>query len=62
MELTKEANVDTVWLAPLHALVEQAVAAGHGDHSISALTEVLRMPQRNRSAKAGAEPGVALAH
>jgi 3-hydroxyisobutyrate dehydrogenase-like beta-hydroxyacid dehydrogenase len=44
MELTKETNVDTAWLAPLHGLVERAAAAGHGDHSISALTEVLRMP------------------
>ncbi|WP_078969445.1 NAD(P)-dependent oxidoreductase [Streptomyces cyaneogriseus] len=44
MELTKEADVDTAWLAPLHGLVERAAAAGHGDHSISALTEMLRMP------------------
>jgi 3-hydroxyisobutyrate dehydrogenase-like beta-hydroxyacid dehydrogenase len=44
MELTKETNVDVAWLAPLHDLVERAAAAGHGDHSISALTEVLRKP------------------
>jgi 3-hydroxyisobutyrate dehydrogenase-like beta-hydroxyacid dehydrogenase len=62
MELTEEADVDTAWLAPLHGLVERAVAAGHGDHSISALTEVLRMPRRNRPTGAGAEPSVALAH
>ncbi|MFF5252872.1 NAD(P)-dependent oxidoreductase [Streptomyces leeuwenhoekii] len=62
MELTEEADVDTAWLAPLHGLVERAVVAGHGDHSISALTEVLRMPRRNRPTGAGAEPSVALAH
>ncbi|WP_326799468.1 NAD(P)-binding domain-containing protein [Streptomyces sp. NBC_01808] len=43
-ELTKETNVDTAWLAPLHDLVERAAAAGHAEHSISALTEVLRRP------------------
>lgn len=42
-ELAKETNVDVAWLAPLHDLVERAAAAGHGDHSISALTEVLRV-------------------
>ena len=46
MELTKGTNVDVAWLAPLHDLVERAVAAGHGDHSISALTEVLRKPSQ----------------
>ncbi|WP_371583234.1 NAD(P)-dependent oxidoreductase [Streptomyces sp. NBC_01314] len=44
MELAEETNVDVAWLAPLHDLVERAAAAGHGDHSISALTEVLRKP------------------
>ncbi|MFD3842528.1 NAD(P)-dependent oxidoreductase [Streptomyces sp. NPDC058642] len=44
MELAKETNVDVAWLAPLHDLVERAAAAGHGDHSISALAEVLRKP------------------
>ncbi|WP_329038408.1 NAD(P)-binding domain-containing protein [Streptomyces sp. NBC_01725] len=44
VELTKETNVDVAWLAPLHDLVERAAAAGHGDHSIAALTEVLRKP------------------
>ncbi|MFD3571705.1 NAD(P)-dependent oxidoreductase [Streptomyces sp. NPDC058667] len=43
-ELAEEANVDMAWLAPLHDLLERAAAAGHGDHSISALTEVLRKP------------------
>ncbi|MDX2602109.1 NAD(P)-binding domain-containing protein [Streptomyces caniscabiei] len=45
-DLAREANVDTSWLAPLHDLVRRAVEAGHGDHSISALTEVLRTPER----------------
>ncbi|WP_031164085.1 NAD(P)-dependent oxidoreductase [Streptosporangium roseum] len=45
-DLAREANVDTTWLAPLHDLVRRAVEAGHGDHSISALTEVLRKPAR----------------
>lgn len=43
-DLAKETNVDTAWLAPLHDLVRRAAEAGHGDHSISALTEVLRKP------------------
>ncbi|MER5421088.1 NAD(P)-dependent oxidoreductase [Streptosporangium roseum] len=43
-DLTRETNVDTTWLAPLHDLVTRAAQAGHGDHSISALTEVLRKP------------------
>lgn len=45
-DLAKETNVDTAWLAPLHDLVRRAADAGHGDHSISALTEVLRKPAR----------------
>ncbi|MCG5217496.1 imine reductase family protein [Streptosporangium soli] len=45
-DLAKETNVDTAWLAPLHDLVRRAAEAGHGDHSISALTEVLRKPAR----------------
>ncbi len=48
-ELTRETNVDTAWLAPLHDLVKRAVEAGHGDHSISALTEVLRQPVTSAS-------------
>ncbi|MEV4179126.1 hypothetical protein [Nonomuraea sp. NPDC049709] len=43
-DLAKETNVDTVWLAPLHGLVRRAAEAGHGDHSVAALTEVLRKP------------------
>ncbi|CAM5446809.1 Pyrroline-5-carboxylate reductase OS=Streptomyces glaucescens OX=1907 GN=SGLAU_15755 PE=3 SV=1 [Streptomyces glaucescens] len=48
-ELAKETGVDGAWLAPLHDLVERAAAAGHGDHSISALTEVLRKPTQTES-------------
>ncbi|WP_318212328.1 NAD(P)-dependent oxidoreductase [Streptomyces sp. SJL17-1] len=40
--LGEETNVDTTWIDPLNDLLRRAVAAGHGDHSISALTEVLR--------------------
>ncbi|MGW6918068.1 NAD(P)-dependent oxidoreductase [Kitasatospora sp. NPDC054939] len=40
-ELGKETNVETAWLAPLHDLVRRAAEAGHGEHSIAALTEVL---------------------
>ncbi|MEU7896037.1 NAD(P)-binding domain-containing protein [Nonomuraea sp. NPDC049152] len=46
-DLARETNVDTTWLAPLNDLVRRAAEAGHGDHSISALTEVLRMPARH---------------
>ncbi|WP_232835465.1 NAD(P)-dependent oxidoreductase [Actinocorallia populi] len=45
-ELAEEANVDVEWLAPLNGLVKRAAEAGHGEHSISALTEVLRRPER----------------
>jgi 3-hydroxyisobutyrate dehydrogenase-like beta-hydroxyacid dehydrogenase len=41
-EFGREANVDVSWAAPLHELVRRAADAGHADHSISALTEVLR--------------------
>lgn len=43
-EFGAEANVDTSWSAPLHDLVKRAAQAGHGEHSIAALTEVLRKP------------------
>ncbi|MFD3998252.1 NAD(P)-dependent oxidoreductase [Streptomyces sp. NPDC058548] len=39
--LGEEANVDTTWIEPLNDLLRRAVAAGHGSHSIAALTEVL---------------------
>ncbi|ASR38275.1 hydroxyacid dehydrogenase [Prauserella marina] len=41
-EFAKEANLDTAWHKPFHDLLERAVEAGHGNHSISALTEVLK--------------------
>jgi hypothetical protein len=41
-ELGREADLDTTWHAPFHDLLRRAVAAGHGEHSISALTEVLK--------------------
>ncbi|MER6713534.1 NAD(P)-binding domain-containing protein [Streptomyces sp. NPDC000877] len=41
-DLAEETNVDTAWLAPLHDLLRRAAEAGHGRHSIAALTEVLR--------------------
>ncbi|WP_216725734.1 hypothetical protein [Streptomyces sp. CNQ-509] len=34
------------WNTPLHDVVARAAAAGHREHSISALTEVLRKPAR----------------
>ncbi|MFD4744377.1 NAD(P)-dependent oxidoreductase [Streptomyces rubiginosohelvolus] len=43
-ELGKEANLDVGWHKGFHDLLRRAVDAGHGDHSISALTEVLRTP------------------
>ncbi|WP_020576717.1 NAD(P)-dependent oxidoreductase [Actinopolymorpha alba] len=45
-ELGQEANIDVAWQAPLHELLRRAVAAGHGEHSISALVEVLKQPER----------------
>ncbi|MFI6416793.1 NAD(P)-dependent oxidoreductase [Streptomyces sp. NPDC050842] len=44
--LVEETNVDTAWLAPLNDLLRRAADAGHGEHSIAALTEVLRHPTR----------------
>jgi 3-hydroxyisobutyrate dehydrogenase-like beta-hydroxyacid dehydrogenase len=41
-EFGRETNVDVSWAAPLYELVRRAADAGHADHSISALTEVLR--------------------
>ncbi|MFI6012145.1 NAD(P)-dependent oxidoreductase [Streptomyces sp. NPDC051243] len=43
-ELGKEANLDMGWHKPFHDLLERAVEAGHGGHSISALTEILKNP------------------
>jgi 3-hydroxyisobutyrate dehydrogenase-like beta-hydroxyacid dehydrogenase len=43
-EFGREARVDVSWSAPLYDLVRRAAAAGHADHSIAAVTEVLRVP------------------
>ncbi|MEU1727489.1 hypothetical protein [Nonomuraea sp. NPDC005692] len=43
-DLARETNVDVTWLGPLNDLLRRAVEVGHGDHSISALTEVLGKP------------------
>ncbi|MFI6286027.1 NAD(P)-dependent oxidoreductase [Streptomyces sp. NPDC051018] len=45
-ELAEETNVETAWLAPLYDLVKRAADAGHGEHSVAALTEMLRKPER----------------
>ena len=45
-ELGEEADIDVAWHAPLHDLLKRAVEAGHGDHSISALVEVLKKPEQ----------------
>lgn len=42
LEFAREAKIDDAWLRPLHDLVRKAAAAGHGEDSIAALTEVLR--------------------
>ncbi|MER7519506.1 NAD(P)-binding domain-containing protein [Streptomyces sp. NPDC126499] len=44
LELGEEAGLDVAWHQPFHDLLRRAADAGHGDHSISALTEVLRKP------------------
>ncbi len=43
-ELAAETDIDTTWLVPLHDLVKRAADAGHGDHSIAAITELMRRP------------------
>ncbi|MCX4663676.1 NAD(P)-dependent oxidoreductase [Streptomyces uncialis] len=45
-ELTRETGVDTSWTAPLDDLVRRAAEAGHGEHSVAALTEMLKKPRR----------------
>ena len=42
VEFGRETGVDVSWAAPLYELVRRAADAGHAEHSISALTEVLR--------------------
>ncbi|RZS36393.1 3-hydroxyisobutyrate dehydrogenase-like beta-hydroxyacid dehydrogenase [Herbihabitans rhizosphaerae] len=41
-EFGREANIDVTWRAPMTDLLRRAVAAGHGEHSIAALVELLR--------------------
>ncbi len=50
-ELGAEANLDVTWHEPFHDLLRRAVEAGHGDHSVSALTEVLKLPEPGRAGK-----------
>ncbi|MFW6721446.1 NAD(P)-dependent oxidoreductase [Streptomyces sp. MAR4 CNY-716] len=45
-DLAREANLDMEWHRPFHDLLRRAADAGHGEHSISALTEVLKNPGR----------------
>ncbi|MFF9017984.1 NAD(P)-dependent oxidoreductase [Streptomyces sp. NPDC014870] len=40
-EFAREAGLDTGWHEPFQELLRRAEAAGHGEHSITALTEVL---------------------
>ncbi|WP_103954458.1 NAD(P)-dependent oxidoreductase [Nonomuraea solani] len=44
--LGQESGVDNSWQFPMYDLVERAVAAGHRDHSVSALTELLTRTPR----------------
>lgn len=48
-EFGAEAGLDVAWHKPFQELLRRAVDAGHGDHSISALTEVLS--RRHEAAK-----------
>ncbi|WP_030568623.1 NAD(P)-dependent oxidoreductase [Streptomyces aureocirculatus] len=43
-EVAAEAGLDVSWHAPMHALLERAVAEGRAEQSIAALVEVLRRP------------------
>ncbi|WP_342379329.1 NAD(P)-binding domain-containing protein [Myxococcus stipitatus] len=43
-EIGAEGNLDVSWHEPMHALLREAVARGYGEHSISALVELLRKP------------------
>ncbi|MER7129524.1 NAD(P)-dependent oxidoreductase [Streptosporangium saharense] len=48
-DLSRETDVDTAWLVPLYDLLRRAAEAGHGEHSISALTEVLGKAERRHT-------------
>jgi hypothetical protein len=57
LEIGREGNVDVDWQRPLHALVQRAVDAGHGDDSIAVLAEMLRGGIRTpRPARPAAAP------
>lgn len=43
-EFGREAGLDVAWQQPFRELLRRAVEAGHGEHSISALAEVLKKP------------------
>ncbi|WP_424887130.1 hypothetical protein [Streptomyces sp. XH2] len=47
--LDREADIDVPWHLPMHALLERAITEGHRDHSIAALVETLRRPERRLS-------------
>src|SRR5690606_27986766 len=40
----EEAGLDVEWHRPFHDLLRRAVEDGHGEHSIAAVTEVLKRP------------------
>ncbi|MEV0381349.1 NAD(P)-binding domain-containing protein [Nonomuraea sp. NPDC050643] len=44
--LGEETGVDNSWQFPMYDLIERAVAEGRAEQSISALTELLRRPER----------------
>ncbi|AXB42493.1 NAD(P)-dependent oxidoreductase [Amycolatopsis albispora] len=43
-ELARDTGIDFSWNTPMHELLTRAVELGHRDHSIAALTELLRNP------------------
>ncbi|MGC7096245.1 NAD(P)-dependent oxidoreductase [Amycolatopsis lurida] len=43
-ELAEETGIDFSWNTPMHELLTRAVEQGHREHSIAALTELLRAP------------------
>ncbi|QFU90247.1 NAD(P)-dependent oxidoreductase [Amycolatopsis sp. YIM 10] len=43
-ELAEETGIDFSWNTPMHELLTRAVELGHREHSIAALTELLRAP------------------
>ncbi|MDQ7809119.1 NAD(P)-binding domain-containing protein [Amycolatopsis sp. A133] len=43
----RQEHVDVSWQAPIHHILNRAIAEGHRDHSISALVEMLRKPEQS---------------